>query len=261
MRLRWKIGWSFVGPTLRFLFGVHVHGREHVPRKGALIIASNHMSFVDPPLVGHAVARECWYPAKEELFGQSRFFRWLIAYFNAIPIKREKTFDTTLFRKVRELLKKGKPVIIFPEGTRSRSGKLLPFKSGVGMLAMRYNAPVLPMYIKNTCRPWQEWVSRKSRPEAFIGPVLYPEGSSKDKDVYEKFTRDIERAVHRLANEAYGRVSEQVEKGSRRAHRKRSAAYSLHKSINPQNKVLSHEGKVSDLVKPGKPFDQEELLE
>lgn len=204
MRLRWKLGWSLVGPTLRFLFGVHVHGREHVPRKRALIIASNHMSFIDPPLVGHAVQRECWYLAKEELFGQSRFFRWLIAYFNAIPIKRDKTFDTTLFRKVRELIGKKKPIIIFPEGTRSRSGKFLPFKSGVGMLALRYNVPVLPVYIRNTNRPVSEWISRRSRVEVFIGEPLYPGGPSKDKEAYERFTEQVEEAVHRLADIAHG---------------------------------------------------------
>lgn len=241
MRLRWKLGWSVVGPTLRLLFGVHVHGREHVPRKQALLIASNHMSFIDPPLVGHAVQRECWYLAKEELFGQSRFFRWLIAYFNAIPIKRDKTFDTTLFRKVRELIKKRKPIIIFPEGTRSRSGRFLPFKSGVGMLALRYNVPVLPVYIRNTDRPVSEWISRRSRVEVFIGEPLYPEGPSKDKEAYERFTEQVEEEVHRLADVARGRAGANEETDGSQAGglRERRAAFSSKTSKNHQKQVLS----------------------
>lgn len=204
MRLRWKLGWSIVGPTFRFLFGVRVHGREHVPRKGALLIASNHMNFIDPPLVGHAVGRECFFLGKEELFGQSRFFRWLIIYFNAIPIKRGKAFDMHLFKEISRLIKKKQAIILYPEGTRSLKGKLLPFKTGVGMLALRYNVPVLPAYIKNTHRPIGEWISRHSRVEVYLAPPIYPDGSSKDKQAYEELTLRIEREVHRLADIAHG---------------------------------------------------------
>lgn len=203
MKWRWRYGWSLTYPVFRNILGVRVHGRCKVPQKGTLIIASNHMSFFDPPLVGHAAKRECFFLAKEELFFQSKFFRWLITYFNSIPIKRGKAFDTHLFKESARLLKKKQAIILFPEGTRSLKGKFLPFKTGVGMLALRYQAPVMPAYIKNTHRPISEWLSRQSRVEVFFGDLLYPQGSAKSKEDYEKFTRRIESSVHKLADLAW----------------------------------------------------------
>lgn len=231
MRLRWMIGWSIVGPTLRFLFGVRVHGRSYVPRKGAVLIASNHMNFIDPPLVGHAAGRECFFLAKEELFAQSRFFRWLIAYFNAIPIKRGKAFDMHLFKEAYRLIKKKQAIILFPEGTRSLNGTFLPFKSGVGMLALRYKIPVVPAYIKNTNRPWQEWLTRRSMVEVFFAEPIYPECPSKDKEAYEEFTLRIEREVHRLADIAHGRMN------SKRIGQ--AASKAPLKPVNTENQTLS----------------------
>lgn len=252
MRLRWRIGWSIVGPTLRFLFGVRVHGRFCVPRKGTVLIASNHTSFIDPPLVAHAAGRECFFMAKEELFEQSRSFRWLIAYFNAIPIKRGKAFDIQLFRKIDRLIRKGQAIIVFPEGTRSLKGTFLPFKSGVGMLALRYNIPVVPAYIKNTHRPWQEWLTRRSRVEVYFAEPLYPEGPLKDKEAYEEFTLRIEREVHRLADIAHDRATDAGVKSKKIGGADRVAP---HKSINHSNQTLSEDRKVSSLVYPGKSLD------
>jgi 1-acyl-sn-glycerol-3-phosphate acyltransferase len=141
VKWRWQWGWTITVPLFRTILGARVYNRERVPEKGAVLIAFNHMSFVDPPLMGHAVKRECWFLAKEELFGQSRFFRWLITWLNAIPIKRGKAYDIALFRRVKWLIGKGQAIILFPEGTRSLRGEFLPFHSGVGMLALRYGVP------------------------------------------------------------------------------------------------------------------------
>jgi len=219
MRWRWFLGWHITYPIFRIALGVRVHGRRYVPKKGAVLIAANHMSFIDPPLMGHAAKRECFFLAKEELFGQSKFFRWLISYYNAIPIKRGKAFDIHLFKESSKLIKKGQAIILFPEGTRSLEGKFLPFKTGVGMLALRYNVPVVPAYIRNTHRPLKEWLSRRSRIEVFFGEPLRPQGPSKDKKTYEEFTLHIEREVHRLAGLADAR-----EKKAAAAPRKRGTA-------------------------------------
>jgi 1-acyl-sn-glycerol-3-phosphate acyltransferase len=198
MKSRWAWGWTATYPIFKWLLRIKVHGGEEIPWKGPLIIASNHMSFFDPPLIGHVAKRECFFLAKEELFGQSRFFRWLIEYFNSIPIKRGKAFDIHLFKEVDRLIKLKQAIVIFPEGTRSRSGKFLPFKEGVGLIALRYNIPVVPAYIKNTYRPWQEWFRKSSRVEVFIGKAMYPGERSKEKEKYEAFTKKVEEEIHRL---------------------------------------------------------------
>jgi len=211
VRTRWKFGWSITYPVFRLLLGVKVHNWENVPQKGPLLIASNHMNFIDPPLVGHAARRECFYLAKEDLFKQSKFFTWLISYFNAIPIKR-KGFDVHIFKETAKLLKKKQAVILFPEGTRSLKGKLLPFKTGVGMIAMKYKTPVVPTYIRNSHRPPDEWISRKSPLEVYFAPPLYPKGSSGNKADYEAFTNLIEEKVRLLAESANSK--EEKSKGS-----------------------------------------------
>jgi 1-acyl-sn-glycerol-3-phosphate acyltransferase len=248
MKWRWKISWPIAYLIFRWILGAKVHGREHIPQKDAVLIAGNHMSFIDPPLMGYAAKRECFFLAKEELFGQSKFFHWLIAYYNAIPIKRGKAFDMQLFKKTYRLIRKGQVIILFPEGTRSLKGVFLPFKTGVGMLALRYNVPVVPAYIKNTYRPVSEWITRRSQVEVYFAPALYPEGPSKDKKAYEEFTKCVEREVHSLADIAHGRISG----GSRREKIKRAERKALNKPINPKNKsFLYNKGKVQSLVEPG----------
>ena len=231
MKSSWALTWVITYPIFRWLFGIRIHDRRLIPKKKAVLIAANHMSFADPPLMGHAAKRECFFLAKEELFAQSRFFRWLIACFNAIPIKRGKAFDIQLFRKINQLIRKGQAIILFPEGTRSLKGTFLPFKSGVGMLALRYNIPVVPTYIKNTHRPWHEWLSRRSRVEVFFAEPIYPECPSKNKEAYEKFTLHIEREVHRLAAIAHGRVN--LKKTGQ------AASKASHKPVNPENQTPS----------------------
>lgn len=248
MKWRWKIGWSIAYPIFRWLLGVEVHGREHIPQKGAVLIAANHMSFIDPPLMGYAAKRECFFLAKEELFGQSKFFHWLIAYYNAIPIKRGKAFDMHLFKKTYRLIRMGQVIILFPEGTRSLKGVFLPFKTGVGLLALRCNVPVVPAYIKNTCRPVGEWITKRSQVKVYFAPALYPEGPSKDKEAYEEFTLRIEREVHRLADTAHDRIRG----GGRREKIKRAERKAPNKPTNPKTKsFLYYEGKAQSLVEPG----------
>jgi len=203
MKWRWRWGWTITVPLFRTILGVKVHDRDKVPVKGAVLIAANHMSFVDPPLMGHAAKRECFFMAKEELFWQSKFFRWLITWLNAIPIKRGKAYDVKLFKRIRELLRKGQAIIVFPEGTRSLKGMFLPFLSGVGMLALRYDVPVVPAYIKNTHRPVKEWIQRKSQIEVYFGDIIYPDEKMKKNKDYDGFTRRVERVVHKLADTAW----------------------------------------------------------
>jgi len=136
-----------------------------------------------------------------------------------------------LFRKAYRLIKKKQAITLFPEGTRSLKGTFLPFKSGVGMLALRYNIPVVPTYIKNTHRPWHEWLSRRSRVEVFFAEPIYPECPSKNKEAYEKFTLHIEREVHRLAAIAHGRVN--LKKTGQ------AASKASHKPVNPENQTPS----------------------
>ncbi len=196
MKWRWLISWHLTYPLVKCLFHLKVEGRENIPEKGAIIIAPNHLSNLDPPMVGYAAKRELFYLAKEGLFVVSKPFEWLIRTFNAIPIKREG-FDIKVFREVDRLIKRGQAIVIFPEGTRSKSGQLLPFKPGVGMIAARYGIPVVPCYIENTNKPiWKILTGKNPIIIKFGKPIECDK--KKDKNYYEYITKLIESEVKKL---------------------------------------------------------------
>jgi 1-acyl-sn-glycerol-3-phosphate acyltransferase len=153
---------GFVGA----LSGWEVHGREHVPKTGAVIVASNHISFWDPLLVGTAAIREQHYLAKGELFAPP--LGWLIRAFNAIPIRRGVA-DLTGLAKARDVLRAGRSLILFPEGTRARDGELRSARPGLGVLAVSTDALVVPTSIMGSNRP-RKWMFRQSRLRVDFGP-------------------------------------------------------------------------------------------
>lgn len=145
-----------------------VRGRENIPRSGGLIVASNHISFFDPPLVGIAAVRELHFLAKEELF-RPPVFGSLIRTYNAIPIRRGVA-DLSGLSKAIEVLRDGKALIMFPEGSRMRDGELHPARPGVGMLAVGTDALIVPCYISGSDRPGG-WLTRRSRLRVWFGPA------------------------------------------------------------------------------------------
>jgi 1-acyl-sn-glycerol-3-phosphate acyltransferase len=133
---------------LRLLWGIRVEGRDNIPSSGPLVVTSNHRSRLDPPLLGAVLPREAAYAAKKELFGVPGLGS-LIRSLNAIPVDRANLSVTTL-RAFEKWLREGRVLIFFPEGTRSKDGRLGRAKIGVGMMLARQDVPVLPAYIEGT---------------------------------------------------------------------------------------------------------------
>ena len=132
------------------LFRLKIEGEKYVPPCGAVILASNHISLLDPPVIGTATTRELNYLAKAELFDHP-ILRWIITGLNALPIKREGV-DKDALKKMVRLLRKGEPLLLFPEGTRSKGEKLGRGRSGVGMLALKTETLVVPVHISGSRR-------------------------------------------------------------------------------------------------------------
>lgn len=137
---------------MKVLFRWQVEGLERFPASGPVLVCANHTSYWDPPMVGVALPRPVHFMAKEELFGIPVFRTWLRAV-GAFPVRRG-TADLSSFRQALTLLKEGKVVGIFPEGTRNRSGKLLPAHPGAAYLAVSSGAPVVPVAICGRYRPF-----------------------------------------------------------------------------------------------------------
>ncbi|HHY13403.1 MAG TPA: 1-acyl-sn-glycerol-3-phosphate acyltransferase [Thermoanaerobacterales bacterium] len=132
--------------VFRILFKLEVIGRENVPEDGPLILCSNHISWLDPIIIACTVNRKLHYMAKSELF-HNPFLRYIFNSLGAFPVKRKRA-DRKAIRKSLELLDKGEVLGLFPEGTRSKTGKLLKPEPGVALIALKSNSPILPVAIK-----------------------------------------------------------------------------------------------------------------
>lgn len=167
MSLHYNASRFLLGGFVGALSGWEVRGREHVPSQGGLIIASNHCSYWDPLLVGTAAIRELHFLAKEELF-RPPVFGPLIRSYNAIPIRRGMA-DVGGLTRAMDVLRAGKALLVFPEGTRARDGELRPARPGIGMLAVATGARIVPAYVNSY--PPRRWLLRQVRLRVSFGPV------------------------------------------------------------------------------------------
>lgn len=158
---------------LRILYGTKVDGLDMIPTSGAGIVACNHQSLLDPPLVGSAVRhRQLWFMAKKELF-QTPLLGAFLSRCGCFWVDRKARNAEAVDRAV-ELLQQGKVVAMFPEGTRSKDGKLKAGRSGAAVLALRTGAPVIPGAVYNTHSSNRSiWLGGKSIGLRFGKPLQF----------------------------------------------------------------------------------------
>ncbi len=135
----------------RLFYRLSVRGVENIP-KGKAIFAVNHASFFDPPLLAICCPEELHFLARSTLF-QNRLWKYLLQGLNAHPIRRSSQ-DVDVFRMVGDLLKEEKKIVVFPEGERSPDGRIQPMKSGIALLAIRMQSPIIPVYLSGTFEAW-----------------------------------------------------------------------------------------------------------
>lgn len=139
--------YAVIKAVLKFIFHIafnlRYEGRENIPKGEAVIYTSNHRTNADPPLVGCAVPRRHAFMAKEELF-ENKLFGWLISSVGAFPVSRGKG-DTGVIDQSVEYLNEGRSLLIFPEGTRSKDGKVHKGHSGAALIAARSGKLIIPV--------------------------------------------------------------------------------------------------------------------
>ena len=136
-----------------------VVGLENLPREGPYILAANHRSNAEPAILGCTPPRRNYFFAKRELFDRPLFGRYIRAL-GAFPVDRGNA-DLGAVRYSLDVLKRGHVLIFFPEGTRSRSGRFLPAQPGLGMIALRSGAPVVPAYVAGSVEALKRKIPRR----------------------------------------------------------------------------------------------------
>jgi 1-acyl-sn-glycerol-3-phosphate acyltransferase len=203
----YRVVWCIIRVLMVTLLRRRVHGAEHVPPRGAVIIASNHISNLDPPLVGTAIWRPFAFMAKEELF-HNRFFGAFIRRLYAFPVRRGAP-DRAALKQALDLLGRGWGLVMFPEGTRSEDGELKEPEMGVGMIALRSGVPVIPAYVTGTDQVMPKGGGiRLARVAITFGPPLRftaTEGEKPGREEYEAAAREIMAAIARI-RDAHGRA-------------------------------------------------------
>lgn len=193
----------FAFPASVVLFRFRSYGVGNVPITGPVIIASNHTSIFDPPLIANGQLRVLYYMAKSELF-KNPLFRALIVSYGAFPVKRGEG-DVKAMRTALNLLSKNRVVLIFPEGTRSKTGALGEGREGAGMIIYKANALVVPTYIMNSNKiliPGKGFQLPKI--ELRYGKPLdfsYLGGQKPSKKLYKNISQKIMNEIARLKSE------------------------------------------------------------
>ncbi|MEI6084054.1 MAG: lysophospholipid acyltransferase family protein [Verrucomicrobiota bacterium] len=171
------------------------------PATGGCILAGNHMSFLDPPFFGQACPRGAYYMARDTLF-RHPLANWILKSWNCVPMNRDRG-DIGALRTVLRLLEEGKPVLMFPEGTRSDDGQLKEGRAGIGMIAAKARVPIVPMRIfgTNNALPRGTSLPRPAKVIIRYGePFVYPLPENVDKlrgDDLKALYLDISREIMR----------------------------------------------------------------
>jgi 1-acyl-sn-glycerol-3-phosphate acyltransferase len=207
MRAGYWLGWMLFRAAFRGYFRWRVLHPERVPQTGPVILAANHSSYMDPPLIGAALPRSINYLARESLF---RFpvFGSLLRYWNAVPVDREGGGAAGL-KAILDRLLKGGGIILFPEGTRSYDGNLRPARSGVGLTVIKSRAPVVPVRVFGTYEAYgrQHRIPRPRQVTVKFGRPMYfealraeAEHCSRDrlKEIYHVVTEELMGEISRL---------------------------------------------------------------
>jgi len=204
---RWS--WSLAGRALRAYMSLAVEGVEHLPQERAYLLAANHTSHLDAPAVYLAAGERVegiTLAAARDYFFTSSLPRWLFRkMMNAVPFDRYQHFPES-FLQARAAMAPRRPVLVYPEGTRSVSGRLQPFKTGVGLLALELDVPIVPVHITGTHETLPKGSGRLRRHAVTVrfGPAMEmtPHRARRpflsNYELYREIVEDLQRRVESL---------------------------------------------------------------
>ena len=179
----------------KFFFRAEIIGKENLPAEGGVILAANHMSTWDPPFLATFLSRPVSYMAKKELFDVP-ILRQIIESCYSFPVKRGAA-DRGAIKAALQALKEGRCIGLFPEGTRSRDGKIHKAEAGVALLAAMGDVPVVPAAILGTDRIFS---LRSFFPKLTViyGKPMLLDGKHRDKETLQIFSQKIMEEIGKM---------------------------------------------------------------
>jgi len=205
--LGYFLGWWFFRLYTRLYHRRKVFNVERVPPTGGVILAANHLSYIDPPLIGCSTRRVIYYLARESAF-KNTIGGAILRSWNSIPVDRDGSGAKGL-RTILERLNEGRAIMMFPEGTRSPDGKQQVVQSGIGLMIAKSNAPVIPVRVFGTYEAYgrHHTVPRPKRVKVKFGaPLAFKElraesndcTSDRRREIYQKLSEELMATIASL---------------------------------------------------------------
>ncbi len=211
--------WVLFNGIARLFFGFRVRGEEHFPKSGGVIVVANHASYLDIPLVGCAITRRVFFLGRANLFPYP-LLGWALQKLGWIPLKTHR-LDRKAFGIALSHLKKGNPVVIFPEGSRTVDGMLQEGRPGIGYLVAESKCQVIPLFISGTFKVLPvraKWPRRfpvgvcMGKPIDFVHE--FKEDLSNSKVFYEKVSHSVMDHIARLQESSVSQLSQDKQEHS-----------------------------------------------
>jgi 1-acyl-sn-glycerol-3-phosphate acyltransferase len=197
MKPLYWVCYTLSGVTARVAFQYRAYGRENIIEEGPAIMAANHQSYLDPPLVGITCKNELYFLARKTLF-EKKLLGPLISRVNALPVDLSRG-DLTAFRAVMNLLKEGHRTVIFPEGTRSLTGEIQQARAGIGMIIAKTLAPVVPIRIFGSFEAWPKGGKIRPHPITVVvgKPIRFKKEdfATHNRETYQKISEQVLGAI------------------------------------------------------------------
>ncbi len=207
MKIHYRLCRSLLRGLFWSCFRWQIIGAERIPSQGAVILASNHASYLDPPLIGSAASREIFYLARKSLFRFPVVGRFLRSV-NALPVDREGRSPKGL-KAILDCLAAGGTVLLFPEGTRTKDGAMQTARPGVGLAAVRSGASIVPVRLYGAYEAWNRKMRfPRPRPITIVfGMPLRFDAEPRTRETYAAVSKQIMKAIANLNQDGTSRLN------------------------------------------------------
>lgn len=207
MNLSYRAGWVFFTTLFRTAFRARFFGARNVPPHGPVILAANHASFFDPPLIGAGLDRQVNFLARDTLFRNPVLGAVLRAW-EVVPVDRDGAGAAGL-KAILDRLVSGGAILLFPEGTRTHDGRLQPARPGIGLTVLKSHCPVIPVRVFGTFEAYgrHRRLPRPHRVQVKYGSPLLFEAQRAEartcpkprlKRLYQEVAEDLMARIARL---------------------------------------------------------------